>query len=135
MARIENWNPPQIVNKTGIYSWDVSHAAITHEGGETEDGGYILPRPWTDRAISEVDVELEFKTAWDDTYSLDESFESLANVLFGEFHIAMADPVWNWPRATQRKSGEFVPAGQRNIIDFGDLYNSQFLEFSTEEVG
>jgi len=133
MARLENWNPPKLTQKTATYTWDVDYAAITHEGGMSEDGGYIFPRPWTDRAIAETNLEREFKAGWDETGSLDEAFIGLANTMFGEFHIAMADSVWNWPYSTERKSGESVPAGPRNIIDLGDLYRSQALVFGTEE--
>lgn len=43
---------------------------------------------------------------------------------------------WDWPRATKRKSGQFVPAGPRDIIDTGELFSSLTVELtsSTEAV-
>jgi hypothetical protein len=32
---------------------------------------------------------------------------------------------WNWPGPTRRKSGQFVPAGLRDIVDTGALLGSQ----------
>ena len=132
MAYITNWNPPMVYDRTCTYEWDVPHAALAHEGAIGDD--FIYPaRPWADHAVGQVDAEAEFKVAWDETENLNDSFKSLASVYFGEFHIAMADPIWNWPRITERQSGE-IAGFQRNIIDLGDLYNSQKMTFTHQEV-
>ena len=128
MARIENWNPPKLDYTIARYTWDVDYATDVHEGF-IRDGIIFPARPWTDDALGRVDVEEEFRQAWIDSEDLNESFRDFAQVIFNEFRVSMADPIWNWPRDTQRKSGEYVEAGNRNIIDTQELYNSQKLEF------
>lgn len=129
MARIENWNPPKLSIHTARYEWDVDYATKVHEGDVTASGGVYPARPWTDDALSRLDLERECKQAWNDTENLDEMFQEVGTVLFNEFHVSMASDIWNWPKDTYRKSGEYVPAGPRNIIDLGELYNAQTLEF------
>jgi hypothetical protein len=124
MARIENWNPPKLSVNKAIYEWDVDYATDVHEGAIR--GDTVFPaRPWTDDAIGRMDIEQEFRQAYIASEDLSESFQELAQILFNEFHVSMASDVYSWPRDTFRKSGEFVPAGKRNIIDTQELYNSQ----------
>ena len=128
MARIENWNPPKLDQAIARYTWDVDYATDVHEGAIR--GNTIYPaRPWTDDALGRIDVEQEFRQAWIDSEDLNESFRDFATVMFNEFHVSMASDVYSWPRDTQRKSGEYVEAGLRNVVDTQELYNSQSLEF------
>lgn len=41
---------------------------------------------------------------------------------------ALQEATWQWPRPTMRKSGEWVPAGSRNVVDTGKLYKSKKLQ-------
>ena len=129
MARIENWNPPQLSIHTARYEWDVDYATKVHEGDISRSGNIYPARPWTDDAIGRIDIEREFREAWIDTEDLGEMFQEVGTILFNEFRISMADGQWNWPNDTWRKSGEFIPAGPRNIPDTYELWNSQTLEF------
>jgi hypothetical protein len=128
MARIENWNPPQLSIHTARYEWDVDYATKVHEGDVTASGGIYPARPWTDDALSRTDIEKEFRQAWIDTEDLDIMFRDVGTVMFNEFHVSMADEKWNWPRTTHRKNQTVVDS-PRDIIDLGNLYNSQSLEF------
>lgn len=127
MARIENWNPPQLNHTKATYSWNVPYAADVHEGYYTDEE-FMPPRPWTEIAISEILPELEFKYAYEQTNNLTESFDYLIDVYFNQFRNTIVSDLYNWPRATQRKSGEYVEAGLRNIKDTGELLRSQQLE-------
>lgn len=40
---------------------------------------------------------------------------------------------WDWPGPTRRRSGQFVPAGLRDIVDTGKLLNSQSAPRVTQE--
>ena len=131
MARIENWNPPELnINKT-TYLWDVEYATAVHEGEITKDGNILPARPWTDYTIGQINAEQEFRQAYIDSEDLSEAFQDFSTVLFNEFHVSMASDVFSWPRETVRKSGE-IASSPRNIFDLGNLYNSQSMEFSYE---
>jgi hypothetical protein len=129
MARIENWNPPKLDLKTAIYTWDVDYAADVHEG-KTGRGGSYPGRPWTDDAIGRVDMERVMYDAYQDSHDIQQAFFDFAQTYYTEFHISMESNTWDWSRATRRKSGEYVEAGSRDIIDLGNLYDSQSLEFA-----
>jgi hypothetical protein len=129
MARIENWNPPQLSIHTARYEWDVEYAALVHEGGITEKGFIYPARPWTDEAVGNLDFEDEFGSSWAKTGSLDDAFREVADELFYQMHVAMEDWIWDWPTTTRRRNGSVIPEGDRDIIDIGNLYNSQSLEF------
>lgn len=128
MARIENWNPPQLSIHTARYEWDVDYATKVHEGDISRSGNIYPARPWTDDAIGRIDIEREFREAWIDNEDLDDTFRDFAQLMFNEFHVSMASDIWNWPGGTFRKSGEYVTS-PRNVIDTQELYNSQTLEF------
>jgi hypothetical protein len=128
MARIDNWNPPELSFHTARYEWDVDYATKVHEGDISKSGNIYPARPWTDDALSRIDVEREFREAWIDNEDLDDTFRDFAQLMFNEFHVSMADEKWNWPTITQRKNGEAV-GSPRSIIDTQELYNSQSLEF------
>jgi hypothetical protein len=60
--------------------------------------------------------------------SLSTAFEKTA-VDLGAFYTArFEDDIWDWPRPTHRVNGETVTA-PRNIVDTGELQDSQRLEF------
>jgi hypothetical protein len=128
MARIENWNPPKLTANKAIYSWDVDYAEKVHEGEIGKNGNVYPARPWTDDALGRMDIEQEFRQAWIAHEDLNDSFEELSQILFNEFHVSMASEIWNWPRDTERKSGERV-GSPRTIIDLGNLYESQSVSF------
>jgi len=132
MARIENWNPPKLSVNTAIYEWDVDYAADVHEGVFTDKNSNPA-RPWTDDAIGRTNLEQEFRQAYVASEDLDESFQELAQILFNEFHVSMESEIWDWPRQTKRRSGEIVDS-PRNIVDLGDLYDSQTLSFEYKEI-
>lgn len=128
MARIENWNPPEISASTCVYTWDVPYAALVHEGAVGLNSNYPA-RPWTDYATSQTNLTEHFQQTYTQTQSLDLAFEMAATALFDEFHDAIIDPIWDWPTTTYRLNGEIVRPGPRDIFDTGDLYRSQSMEF------
>jgi hypothetical protein len=127
MARIENWNPPVLKLRTARYEWDVDYATEVHEGRTGADGSYP-GRPWTDDALGRVDVERVMQESYERTDDIQQAFFDFAQVYYDEFHVSMEDSIWSWPKETLRKSGERV-GSPRDIIDLGNLYNSQTLEF------
>lgn len=128
MARIENWNPPELSFHTARYEWDVDYATKVHEGDISKSGNIYPARPWTDDAIGRIDIEKEFRQAWIDTEDLDTMFQEVGTVMFNEFHVSMADPIWSWPGVTTRKNSDIV-GSPRDIVDLGTLYHSQTLEY------
>lgn len=66
--------------------------------------------------------------AYERTEDLQQAFFDFGQVYYDEFHVSMEDSIWSWPKETLRKSGERVTS-PRDIIDLGNLYNSQKLEF------
>lgn len=128
MARIENWNPPTITNRNATYSWNVDYAALVHEGNY--EAGYPA-RPWVDNAVSAIDFEADFAVKYRKSESLDAAFLHVVDVLSEQSLFELTNPVYDWPRNTQRRSGEFVRAGLRDIYDTGRLYSSQSVEVSS----
>lgn len=127
-----DWHPPEIEPITATFSWDVPYAAIVHEGGVTSTGYIYSARPWTDAAIQE-DVFMEdvlYDAYVENGENLNKAFISAMWTLFDSFHNMMSAWEWYWPDDTKRKNGTFVRAGDRDIIDLGNLYDSQTLEFS-----
>jgi hypothetical protein len=133
MARIENWNPPELNFNKAIYTWDVDYAEKVHEGSISSSGNIYPARPWTDDAIGRMDIEQEFRQAYIATDDLNNSFEELSQILFNEFHVSMASKIWGWPGITTRKSGEIV-GSPRDIRDLGNLYESQSVSLEYGDI-
>ncbi len=55
--------------------------------------------------------------------------EEFAPLIAEEARSQIKAPIWNWPGPTLRRkglySGRFVPKGDRDIVDTGNLLNSQ----------
>jgi hypothetical protein len=127
MARIENWNPPNLTHTKATFSWNVPYAAAVHEGEITPSGSVLPARPWTDHVVANIDAEREFASAYKDTDDLNNSFQSFVQVYFGEFQDAIASEIWSWPRPTRRTDGSVVTS-PRSIVDTGELLRSQEVE-------
>lgn len=56
-----------------------------------------------------------------------ESFDEMVGEFAQEINFQIEDSKWNWPRETVRKNGTVV-GSPRDIVDKGDLKNSQFIE-------
>ena len=56
-----------------------------------------------------------------------ESFDEMTGEFAQEINFQIEDTKWNWPRETVRKNGSVV-GSPRDIVDKGDLKNSQFIE-------
>lgn len=57
-----------------------------------------------------------------------QAFVQYTRVLYNQFTEEFADQKWTWPRKTKRKNGSIAGA-VRNIIDTGELLNSQRLDY------
>lgn len=56
-----------------------------------------------------------------------ESFDEMVDEFAQEINFQIEDTKWNWPRETVRKNGSVV-GSPRDIVDTGELKNSQFIE-------
>ena len=56
-----------------------------------------------------------------------ESFDEMVGEFAQEINFQIEDTKWDWPRETVRKNGSVV-GSPRDIVDKGDLKNSQFIE-------
>jgi hypothetical protein len=56
-----------------------------------------------------------------------ESFDEMVDEFAQEINFQIEDTKWAWPRETVRKNGSVV-GSPRDIVDKGDLKNSQFIE-------
>lgn len=56
-----------------------------------------------------------------------ESFDEMVGEFAQEINFQIEDAKWNWPRETVRKNGSVV-GSPRDIVDTGELKNSQFVE-------
>ena len=56
-----------------------------------------------------------------------ESFDEMVGEFAQEINFQVEDSKWNWPRETVRKNGTVV-GSPRDIVDTGELKNSQFIE-------
>ena len=123
------WNPPKLSAPTAVYEWPVDYAAANHNGATLRNGGTIPARPWTEYPLEnglrlDEDLADNFKRS----QNLDSAFRATATTYNRAMQQAIASPVWNWPRRTLRRSGE-VAGSPRNIVDEGDLLDSQKLSF------
>tara|TARA_R100000406_G_scaffold67338_1_gene47825 strand:- start:121 stop:552 length:432 start_codon:yes stop_codon:yes gene_type:complete len=57
--------------------------------------------------------------------ALHEALKDTAKKLDTEFQEQITTSKWNWPNDTLRKNKQFIPAGNRDIVDMGDLRDSQ----------
>lgn len=129
------WNPPKLPSKkTAEYTWSpvsesgFHYAAVVHNGAKLRNGGDFPPRPWTQRALSEVNLADAFADSFKRTDSLSRAFEDTAQIYNRENQRAIASRVWSWPNKTRRASGELA-GRRRDIVDLGNLLDSQRLEF------
>ena len=127
MARWENWNPPTLINKTATLEWTAGHASIVHEGAEGPGNSYPA-RPWTDVALTELDFEKEFTDNLND-FDLDRAFYLVVAEFIRLCKEAMTSEIWYWYNATQRKNGQLVLPGKRDIYDMGELFNSLIVSY------
>jgi len=56
-----------------------------------------------------------------------ESFDEMVGEFAQEINFQIEDTKWDWPRETVRKNSTVV-GSPRDIVDKGDLKNSQFIE-------
>ena len=56
-----------------------------------------------------------------------ESFDEMVGEFAQEINFQIEDTKWTWPRETVRKNGSVV-GSPRDIVDTGELKNSQFIE-------
>jgi hypothetical protein len=60
-----------------------------------------------------------------------ESFDEMVGEFAQEINFQIEDTKWNWPRETVRKNGSVV-GSPRDIVDTGELKNSQFIEDNSD---
>lgn len=61
--------------------------------------------------------------------------EDYAPLISVQLQDEISKDQFNWPVPTRRKSGQFVPAGLRDIVDTGQLLNSQTAPDITSGAG
>lgn len=129
------WQPPKLPRRsTAVFTWDpvsedgFHYAALVHNGGRFRNGGEYRARPWTQRALEDIDLAETFADEFRRTGSLDRAFEGAALAYARENQRAISSKIWSWPNDTRRKSGELARR-RRDIVDEGTLRNSQKLEF------
>lgn len=57
--------------------------------------------------------------------ALHEALKDTAKKLDAEFQDQITTSKWDWPNDTLRKNKQFIPKGNRDIVDMGDLRDSQ----------
>ena len=123
------WNPPKLTTATAVYTWGVPYAAAQHEGATLRNGGTIPPRPWTEYPLENgLKLDEDLADNYRRSQNLGTAFKATATTYNRAMQEAIAASVWNWPRRTVRRSGE-VAGSPRNVVDEGDLLNSQKLSF------
>ena len=79
-------------------------------------------------SVDDVDSsELQKRLQAFEASFMDILINRLAQQVSSSLNNAMDLPIWDWPRATRRKSGETVTA-PRNIVDTGALKASLFIQ-------
>ena len=134
MARL-NWNPPKLPrNKTAVYTWAPrnesggGYAAAVHNGARLRNGGEIPARPWTDYALEQTDLPEVYADNFKRTEDHGQAFRATAEDYNTENRKAIEARVWSWPNVTRRRNKTTVST-PRDIVDLGNLRNSQKLEF------
>ena len=123
------WNPPRLTSHTARYKWGVPYAAAQHEGATLRNGGTIPPRPWTEYPLENgLRLDQDLAGNYRRSQNLDAAFKATAITYNRAMQEAIASPVWNWPRRTVRSDGS-IAGSPRDILDTGDLLNSQKLSF------
>ena len=124
-----SWNPPNLPsNKTAVYTWTADYAPIVHEGARVRGGGEIPARPWTRQARENLDLLKEFADQYKGTENIDQAFRGTAIAYNRQMQVEISSKVWDWPGKTKRKNGE-IAGSPRDIVDTGELRNSQSLRF------
>ena len=57
--------------------------------------------------------------------ALHEALKETGEKLDKEFQEQITTSKWDWPNDTLRKNKQFIPKGSRDIVDMGDLRDSQ----------
>ena len=119
-----NWNPPDFESASARIAYTADYALAIHQGATYRDTRRpnLPPSPWVLTTIDEADCPALFISNWDG--DVKRTFESFIDHLSAKMQTNLASSRWYHPRDTTRKSGEFVPAGLRDRIDLGNLYDS-----------
>ena len=126
MAKL-NWNDCTIEPQSALFGWATDKAVSVHEGQLLENGRFLPARRWTDVGLFECDPKESFIEHFED--SPVEAFRQMANELNDAFTSAIESPLYSWPNATLRSNG-VLATSPRNIVDTGELQNSQYLILS-----
>jgi hypothetical protein len=129
-----NWNPPKVARQRVIYAWSAAHAVHAHEGAIFDNGTVMPPRRWTDFAIANTPIQQIMREQFVITGSIDLAFREMATILNQQFRAAIESPIWDWPRVTQRQSGE-IATSPRNTVDLGTLRDSQSMRWEVTGLG
>jgi hypothetical protein len=127
------WNKNiNISPKTATYTWSANYAPIVHEGGTRKDGSDLPARPWVWRTVGlngqerRYDIVQDFNDKIRTANSFDELFEDIATELNSEFRKTIEAEIFAWDATTKRKNSSTVTS-PRNIVDLGNLRNSQSM--------
>lgn len=127
MAKFTSWNPPKVKPQAAKFISGAEYSANVHEGGDPRPDGTRTPaRRFIDAAVAETPIEEEIVENFDG--DVNEAFEAGARLLHQNIKGMILDKRWEWDRLTRRKNSE-VAGTLRDIVDTGELYRSQSLEF------
>lgn len=82
-------------------------------------------RPFMDAAIAEIDIIETLRDNFNG--DIHEAFDKTAEVIHEEIKQQIQDKKWKWGNVTRRRNGQVV-GSPRDIVDTGNLLNSQTLE-------
>lgn len=120
--------------RIATYAYSAPESVGVHEGYTTRNGTVFPSRPWISLTVEQYDFLSALKTRIEtlqQTLPFDAALVKAFDDLAGDFGEAMQqniqNPIWQWPRITERQSGEIV-FSPRNIVDLGTLLKSYSLE-------
>lgn len=124
------WNPPSIPKKiVAGFEWRESYAIEVHEGAHYLGGARGLARPWTEVAISSLDLPALIKSAYVDG-DLRSAFLVMVYRLIEEFEVTIDTYNWNISSTGTKQYRPGVPTWS-TITDSGALRDS--LEVTINE--
>lgn len=121
---------PNIQPVKAIYKWGgptAPYAPLVFYGYTSRTGLDMPGRDWVQVARMQVNLTSEFVKQFRTVQSLAIAFEAVTNLFNDELRAAIESDVYQWPRITRRRSGQ-IARSPRNIVDLGNLRNSQSME-------
>lgn len=115
------WQPPKINSMMAHHESGAEHSAFVVTGGYRSDGSIIPGRDFFQAAIAETNFEITGD-------NIQVGFVQIQEELHANIKEAIVSPTWEWNRVTYRENGDVVTS-PRNIVDTGELLNSQEWKF------